>query len=57
MWCLAVSQGLTINAMTRWISPYPALCEVNKRVAYGYYANTAASPLVRKLIGWLARLG
>jgi pyruvate/2-oxoglutarate dehydrogenase complex dihydrolipoamide dehydrogenase (E3) component len=57
MWCLAISQGLKINAMTRWISPYPALCEVNKRVAYGYYASTAASPFVRKLIGWLARLG
>ncbi|HEU0058993.1 MAG TPA: FAD-dependent oxidoreductase [Hyphomicrobiaceae bacterium] len=57
MWCLAVSQGLGINAMTRWISPYPALCEVNKRVAYGYYASAAASPFVRKLIGWLARLG
>jgi pyruvate/2-oxoglutarate dehydrogenase complex dihydrolipoamide dehydrogenase (E3) component len=57
MWCLAVAQGLKINAMTRWISPYPALCEVNKRVAYGYYVSAAANPLVRKLIGWLARLG
>jgi pyruvate/2-oxoglutarate dehydrogenase complex dihydrolipoamide dehydrogenase (E3) component len=57
MWCLALSQGLKINAMTRWISPYPALSEVNKRVAYGYYASAAASPFVRKLIGWLARLG
>jgi len=57
MWCLALAQGLKINAMTRWISPYPALCEVNKRVAYGYYVSAAANPLVRKLIGWLARLG
>ena len=57
MWCLALAQGLKINAMTRWISPYPALSEVNKRVAYGYYASAAASPIVRKVIGWLARLG
>ena len=57
MWCLALAQGLKINAMTRWISPYPALSEVNKRVAYGYYASAAASPFVRKMIGWLARLG
>jgi pyruvate/2-oxoglutarate dehydrogenase complex dihydrolipoamide dehydrogenase (E3) component len=57
MWCLALSQGLKINAMTRWISPYPALSEVNKRVAYGYYTSAAASPFVRKMIGWLARLG
>jgi hypothetical protein len=48
---------MKINAMTRWISPYPALSEVNKRVAYGYYASAAASPYVRKVIGWLARLG
>ena len=57
MWCLAVAQGLKIGAMTRWISPYPAVSEVNKRVAYGYYASAAASPLVRRMIAWLARLG
>ena len=57
MWCLALAHGLKINHMTRWISPYPALSEVNKRVAYGYYASVAASPLVRRVIGWLTRLG
>jgi pyruvate/2-oxoglutarate dehydrogenase complex dihydrolipoamide dehydrogenase (E3) component len=57
MWSLAVSQGLNIKAMTQWISPYPTYSEINKRVAYGYYATAAASPLVRKVIGWLAKLG
>ncbi len=57
MWCLAVSQGLNIKAMTRWISPYPALSEVNKRAAYGYYASVAARPFVRRVISWLTRLG
>jgi pyruvate/2-oxoglutarate dehydrogenase complex dihydrolipoamide dehydrogenase (E3) component len=57
MWSLAVSQGLDIRAMTQWISPYPTLSEVNKRVAFGYYAAAAASPLVRKAVSWLARLG
>jgi pyruvate/2-oxoglutarate dehydrogenase complex dihydrolipoamide dehydrogenase (E3) component len=57
MWCLAVSQGLNIKAMTRWISPYPALSEVNKRAAYGYYASVATRPFVRKVISWLTRLG
>jgi len=57
MWSLAVSQGLDIKAMTHWISPYPTLSEVNKRAAFGYYAAAAASPLVRKTIGWLAKLG
>jgi pyruvate/2-oxoglutarate dehydrogenase complex dihydrolipoamide dehydrogenase (E3) component len=57
MWSLAVSQGLDIKAMTQWISPYPTLSEINKRAAFGYYAAAAASPLVRKAVGWLAKLG
>jgi pyruvate/2-oxoglutarate dehydrogenase complex dihydrolipoamide dehydrogenase (E3) component len=57
MWSLAVTQGLNIKAMTQWISPYPTYSEINKRVAYGYYATAAASPLVRKAVGWLAKLG
>jgi len=57
MWSLAVSQGLDIKAMTQWISPYPTLSEVNKRAAFGYYVAAAASPLVRRTVSWLARLG
>jgi pyruvate/2-oxoglutarate dehydrogenase complex dihydrolipoamide dehydrogenase (E3) component len=57
MWSLAVSQGLDIRAMTDWISPYPTLSEINKRAAFGYYAAAAAKPLVRKAVGWLAKLG
>lgn len=56
MWSLAISQGLNIKAMTQWISPYPTLTEINKRAAFGYYAEAAAKPLVRRVIGWLARL-
>ncbi|HEY1244436.1 MAG TPA: FAD-dependent oxidoreductase [Hyphomicrobiaceae bacterium] len=57
MWSLAVAQGLDIKAMTHWISPYPTLSEINKRAAFGYYAAAAASPFVRKTVGWLAKLG
>lgn len=57
MWSLAISQGLTIRAMTQWISPYPTLSEINKRAAFGYYATAANKPLVRKVIGWLTRVG
>lgn len=57
MWSLAISRGLDIRAMTQWISPYPTLSEINKRAAFGYYAAAAASPLVRRAVGWLARLG
>jgi hypothetical protein len=57
MWSLAISQGLDIKAMTQWISPYPTFSEINKRVASGYYAMAAANPLVRKMVGWLRKLG
>jgi pyruvate/2-oxoglutarate dehydrogenase complex dihydrolipoamide dehydrogenase (E3) component len=57
MWSLAISQRLNLKAMTQWISPYPTLAEINRRVAFGYYATAAASPVVRKLVGWLTRLG
>ena len=56
-WCLALSQGMNIKAMTQWISPYPTLSEVNRRAAFGYYAAAAASPFVRKAVKWLAKLG
>ena len=57
MWSLALSQGMGIQAMTQWISPYPTLSEVSKRAAVGYYAAKAGSPLARKVIKWLRVLG
>ena len=57
MWSLAISQKMKIKAMMNWISPYPTLSEVNKRVAYRQYATAASSTAVRKVIGWLAKLG
>lgn len=57
MWSLAIAQKLTIKAMTDWISPYPTLAEVNKRAAIRYYASATSRPLVRKVIGWLKKLG
>ena len=57
MWSLAIAQGLKIKAMTDWISPYPTLAEVNKRAAIRYYAAATSSPMVRKVIGWLKKLG
>jgi pyruvate/2-oxoglutarate dehydrogenase complex dihydrolipoamide dehydrogenase (E3) component len=57
MWSLAMAQGLAIKDMAQWMSPYPTLSEINKRAAFGYYATAAAKPLVRKVIGWLRKLG
>jgi pyruvate/2-oxoglutarate dehydrogenase complex dihydrolipoamide dehydrogenase (E3) component len=57
MWALAISQKMNIKAMTCWISPYPTLSEINKRVAFRYYATAPSGPLVRRIIGFLAKFG
>lgn len=57
MWALAVAEKMKIKAMIGWISPYPTLTEINKRAAYRYYATAPNSPWVRKVIGFLAKLG
>ena len=57
VWSLAISQGLKITAMTRWVAPYPTLGEVNTRAALGYYALAAGNPLVRKVSSILRQLG
>ncbi len=57
MWSLAISQKMNIKAMTSWVSPYPTFSEVNKRAAYKFFAGATSSPLLRKAIGVLAKLG
>lgn len=57
MWSLAIAQGLSIQAMTQWISPYPTYSEISKRAAGTYYASKASSPVVRSIVGWLRKLG
>jgi pyruvate/2-oxoglutarate dehydrogenase complex dihydrolipoamide dehydrogenase (E3) component len=57
MWSLAISRRLKIKAMTEWISPYPTLSEINKRVAYRHFITVPGKPLLRKAIAWLAKLG
>lgn len=57
MWALAVSQKLNIKAMTSYVAPYPTFGEIGKRAAIRQYQATPASPKIRKLIDFLARLG
>lgn len=57
MWSLAISQSLKIKAMTGWISPYPTLSEINKRVAYKQYATAPSNPMIRAVISFLAKFG
>ena len=57
MWTLAISQKLKIRAMTEFISPYPTLSEISRRVAYTYYTTSLTSPAMQRLVKWLGKLG
>lgn len=57
MWALAMSKGMKIKDMTGFISPYPTLSEINKRVAYTYYAGALSNPWLQWVIRTLAKFG
>lgn len=57
MWSFAVANGMNIKAMTAFVSPYPTLGEINKRVAYTYFQPKLMSPLLRKLVKFLSKFG
>jgi pyruvate/2-oxoglutarate dehydrogenase complex dihydrolipoamide dehydrogenase (E3) component len=56
-WSLAISQGLNIRAMAGLIVPYPTLAEIGKRAAGSYFTPGLTSPLLRRIIALLRRLG
>ena len=56
-WTLAISQKLNIRAFAGLIVPYPTYGEVGKRAAMTYFMRSLTSTRVRRIIGWLRRLG
>ncbi len=56
-WALAVGQRLNIGAFASLIVPYPTYAEVGKRAAITYFMRGLTSTRVRRIIGWLRRLG
>jgi len=56
-WALAVGQRLNIRALAGSVVAYPTLAEVGKRAAVTYFKGSLTSPLVRRIIVWLRRLG
>jgi pyruvate/2-oxoglutarate dehydrogenase complex dihydrolipoamide dehydrogenase (E3) component len=54
---LAITQRLNIRALAGFIVPYPTLAEVGKRAAMSHFTPGLTSPMVRRIIGWLRRLG
>jgi pyruvate/2-oxoglutarate dehydrogenase complex dihydrolipoamide dehydrogenase (E3) component len=56
-WSLAVGQRLNIRAVATAVLPYPTLGEIGKRAAISRYTASLTSPMVRRIITWLRRLG
>ncbi|WP_088343337.1 MULTISPECIES: FAD-dependent oxidoreductase [Rhodomicrobium] len=57
MWSLAMQKGINIKAMASFISPYPTLSEINKRAAITYFLPKLTNPLIKRVVGWLRKLG
>jgi pyruvate/2-oxoglutarate dehydrogenase complex dihydrolipoamide dehydrogenase (E3) component len=56
-WALAVGQRLNIRAVASTVLPYPTLAEIGKRAAITRYTAGLTSPMVRRIMAWLRRLG
>ena len=54
---LAITQRLNIRALAGFIVPYPTLAEIGKRAAMSHFTPSLTSPMVRRIIRWLRRLG
>jgi len=57
MWGLAMQKKMKIGALANLVSPYPTLAEINKRAAVTFYLPSLSSPLIRRIIGLLRKLG
>jgi pyruvate/2-oxoglutarate dehydrogenase complex dihydrolipoamide dehydrogenase (E3) component len=56
-WALAVRQKLSIRAFAEMTVAYPTHAEIGKRAAVSAYSRSLTNPFVRRIIGWLRRLG
>jgi pyruvate/2-oxoglutarate dehydrogenase complex dihydrolipoamide dehydrogenase (E3) component len=56
-WTLALANRLNIRAMAGTVVPYPTFGEIGKRAAISYFLPRLTSPFVRRIIGWVRRLG
>ncbi|MCU4179327.1 FAD-dependent oxidoreductase [Bosea sp. BH3] len=56
-WCVAVKAGIDAAAMAGIAMPALGRSQASRRVALSFHASTAASPRIRRLIGFLRRFG
>jgi pyruvate/2-oxoglutarate dehydrogenase complex dihydrolipoamide dehydrogenase (E3) component len=57
MWSLAMQKSINIKAMASYVAPYPTLSEISKRTAIVYFLPKLTSPLLKRIVGWLRKLG
>ncbi len=57
LWSLAMQHGVTIRSMAGYAAVYPSLTEINQKAASAYFLPSLANPMLRRLVGWLERLG
>jgi pyruvate/2-oxoglutarate dehydrogenase complex dihydrolipoamide dehydrogenase (E3) component len=57
MWSLAMQKGIPLSAMSSIVSPLPTLAAMNKKAAESYFLPRAQSPVLRRIIGLLAKFG
>lgn len=57
MWSLAMQKSINIKAMASYVAPYPTLAEINKRAAILYFLPKLTNPLLKRIVGWLRKLG
>jgi pyruvate/2-oxoglutarate dehydrogenase complex dihydrolipoamide dehydrogenase (E3) component len=56
-WVLAMSKGLKVSDLAGLVYPYPTFSEVTKSTAVEFLKPSAQNPWLRRLIGFLRRLG
>jgi pyruvate/2-oxoglutarate dehydrogenase complex dihydrolipoamide dehydrogenase (E3) component len=56
-WALAIAQRLNIRVFVGTVLPYPTLAEIGKRAGLTYFTASLTSPMLRRIIGLLRRLG
>lgn len=57
LWVLTMTAGLKLSTLTGMIAPYPTRGEINKRLAGQWFTGTLFSPMTRRLVSVLKRIG
>jgi pyruvate/2-oxoglutarate dehydrogenase complex dihydrolipoamide dehydrogenase (E3) component len=56
-WALAMAAKVSIGTVASYVPPYPTFAEINKAAAVSYYSASLTNPWLRRILGWLRRLG